>query len=392
MNKIVTGIDIGTYHVKVVIAEQSDDPRQMPRILGTGYAESRGIKQGYIISKDEVSRSVAAAVAQASRAARVPVRRAHVGIGGIGLDEAFSRGEVVVERGDSEVTDRDIPRAIAGSERGLPPQATLNRRVLHTIPLRFYVDGVRVMGGSPVGMKGQRVAVETLFITCLEHHVHDLVEAVERGGVEVEDIVASPLASSFVALTKMQQRVGCVLVDIGAETLGVLVFEDGKPISIKLFPIGGSDITNDLALALRISPEEAEELKRGAVIGATFPKKKIDDIIARRLMEMFKLVDTHLKKTGKSDLLPAGAILTGGGASIAAAQDVAKATLRLPCRVATLSDGNAAKMQLGDGIWAVAYGLTVWGMTSGGNIEHQEPGGMKDVFKGFWRWFKRFLP
>src|SRR3989344_2533659 len=116
MNKIVTGIDVGTYHVKVVIAEEADDKRQPPRILGTGYAESRGLKQGYIISIPEVSRSIAAAVAQASKAAQVKVKRAYVGIGGMGVEEYIARGETVVERGDSEITSRDTPRAIGASE------------------------------------------------------------------------------------------------------------------------------------------------------------------------------------------------------------------------------------------------------------------------------------
>src|SRR3989344_4082632 len=137
MQNIVTGIDIGPYHVKVVIAERTDVPSQPPRILGTGYAESRGLRQGYIVSVPEVSRSVSAAVSQASKAARVKVKRCYLSVGGVGLDEAFSRGETVVERGDSVITTRDLPRAIAASEASLPPAATLNRKILHTIPLRL---------------------------------------------------------------------------------------------------------------------------------------------------------------------------------------------------------------------------------------------------------------
>ncbi len=393
MNNIVTGIDIGSYQVKVVIAQQADDPRLPPTILGTGYAESRGLKHGYITSVGDVSRSVAAAVAQASKASRFKVKRAYVGVGGVGLEEAFARGEVVVERGDSQITDRDIPRAIAASEKSLASSATLNRKIIHTIPLRFMVDGVRVMGASPVGMKGMRISVESLFITCLERHVQDLVAAVEDAGIEVEDVVASPLAASFVAISKMQKRVGCVLANIGSETLSVIVFEDLIPISIKIFPTGGADITHDLALGLRISPEDAEQLKHGAVLGAPFPKKKIDDIVARRLSDMFKLVEAHLKKIGKDELLPAGVILTGGTSSIQTISDLAKAVLRLPSRIAPLSEGTTStQMQLKDGSWAVAYGLTIWGLTSGGDLEHHESAGLSDMFRNLWRWFKKFLP
>lgn len=392
MSKIVTGIDVGTHHVKVVIAEAADDPRQPPRILGTGYAESRGLKQGYIVSVQEVSRSIGAAVAQASKAARVKVKRAYLGLGGVGLDEAFARGDAMVERGNSEITDRDIPHAIAASEKTLAPSAHLNRKIIHTIPLQFSVDGVRVLGGSPVGMKGVRISVETLFITCLERHVSDLVAATEDAGIEVEDVVASPIAASFVALTKMQKRVGCVLANIGAETLSIVVFEDSRPISIKIFPVGASAITHDLALGLRIPPEDAEQLKQGAVLGAQFPKKKVDDLVSRRVSDMFKLVEAHLKKIGKDELLPAGIILTGGGSSLQTMADLAKAVLRLPSRTASLTDSAAAKTQLKDGSWAVAYGLTVWGLTQGGDIEIHEQSEFGDFIKNLWRWFKKFLP
>jgi len=391
MAKHVTGIDIGTYHVKVVIAEASDDPRMPPRILGTGYAESRGLRQGYIVSIPEVSRSIAAAVAQASKAAHVKVRRVYLGVGGIGVEEAFARGETVVERGDSEVTERDIPRVLKASEAGLAPAARQNRKIIHTIPLRFMVDGMKVLGKNPAGMKGARIAVETLFITCLERHVADLAAAVEEAGFEVEDVVASPIAASFVALSKMQKRVGCVLANIGSETLSIVVFEDSLPVSIKVFPVGASDITNDIALGLRISPEDAEQLKQGAVLGAPYPKRKVEDIIAKRVQDMFKLVEAHLKKIGKDELLPGGIILTGGGSAIQTVADLAKAVLRLPSRTAPYGEG-AQKMQLRDSSWAVAYGLTVWGFSEGGDLEVAEHSNFTDFFKNLWRWFKKFLP
>lgn len=392
MAKIVTGIDVGTYQVKVVIAEHSDNSREAPRILGTGYAESRGLKSGYIVSVPEIARSIAAATAQASRAARVKVKKAYLGLGGIGLEEVTGRGETVVERGDSEITERDIPRAIKNSESALPPAATLNRKIIHTIPLRYYVDGGRVLGRSPVGMKGQRLAVETLFITCLDRHVGDLVHAVEEAGIEVEDVVAAPLAASFVALSKMQKRVGCVLANIGSETLSIIVFEDAVPVSIKVFPVGSSDVTNDIALGLRISPEEAEQLKQGAVLGAPYPKRKIDDIVNRRVSDMFKLVEAHLKKIGKNELLPAGVILTGGGSAIQTVEQLAKAVLRLPSRTAALEGAAAERMQLRDSSWAVAYGLTIWGFSEGGDLEAGETSSIGDSLRSGLKWLKKFLP
>jgi cell division protein FtsA len=392
MQKIVTGIDVGTHQVKVVIAARPESPRDAPKILGTGYAESRGVRQGYVVSVPDVARSIAAAVAQASKAAQVKVKRAYVGVGGVGLDEAFARGEVVVERGDSEVTNRDIPRALSTAESALSPTATLNRKIIHTIPLRYTVDGMRVMGKSPIGMKGARLAVETLFITCLERHVHDLVAAVEEAGIEVEDVAASPLAASFVALNKMQKRVGCVLANIGSETLSIVVFEDSIPMSIRVFPVGGTDITNDLALGLRISPEEAEQLKQGAVLGSSFPKRKIDDLIGRRVSDMFKLIEAHLKKIGKNELLPAGIILTGGSSGVHTIAELAKAVLKLPSRHASLAEGSSSKVELKDATWAVAYGLTIWGFTQGNDIDNAPQSGIGDVLRLAGKWLKKFLP
>ncbi len=200
MSKIVTGIDVGTHHVKVVIAEAAEDPRQPPRILGTGYAESRGLKQGYIVSVPEVSRSIAAATNQASKAARVKVKRAYLGIGGVGLDEAFARGDAVVERGNSEVTDRDIPHAIAASEKTLAPASILNRKIIHTIPLQLSIDGVRVMGGSPAGMKGMRISVETLFTTSTE----SLSQTTVTNSTEVTE-VATEIAIDLLSKTWVSQ-------------------------------------------------------------------------------------------------------------------------------------------------------------------------------------------
>jgi cell division protein FtsA len=208
----------------------------------------------------------------------------------------------------------------------------------------------------------------------------------------VEDVAASPLAASFVALSKMQKRVGCVLANIGSETLSVIVFEDDIPVSMKVFPVGASDITHDLALGLRISPEEAEQLKQGAVLGSTFSKRKVEDVIGRRVSDMFKLVEAYLKKIGRSELLPAGVILTGGGSSVQTMSDLARAVLKIPSRHATITEGPGSQVKLQDGTWAVAYGLTIWGFTQGGDLEANGGGSFGDIFRGIWHWLRKFLP
>ena len=142
--------------------------------------------------------------------------------------------------------------------------------------------------------------------------------------------MASPLAGSLVMLSKAQKRAGCVLANIGAETVSIVVFENNTPVSLKVFPIGSSDITNDIALGLKIPLEEAEKIKRGGMSDAAYSKRKLDEIISSRLTDIFELIDAHLKKHNRDGLLPAGIIITGGGSSITSVQDLARAALRLP--------------------------------------------------------------
>lgn len=385
---IITGIDVGTYHVKVAVARvPKNEPRShRPEIIGTGLAESRGLKSGYIINEAEVSRSIKSALAQAEKNAGITIKRAHVAIGSIGLEEIYSHGEIIPTRADSDITQSDLEKVMQDSEERILDHIP-NRRILHSIPLRHIVDGAEVLGRAE-GLKGTKLEVDSLFITTYEQHVNDLITTIERLGVYVEDVIASPLAASFVMLSKAQKRAGCILTNIGAETTSIVVFEDSTPISLKIFPVGSNDITNDIALGLRIPLEDAEKIKRGAMTSATYSKKKLDDIIQERLKNIFLLIDSHLKKIKRDGLLPAGIILTGGGASVANATDTAKQTLELPARVATLDMGKSVKLR--DASWAVAYGLCMWGASD--TEEASAIGIVKHTRRNILSWLSQFLP
>lgn len=385
--RTITGIDVGTYQVKVVIARypKRGSSRSLPHILGTGYAESRGMRHGYILNEQDVAKSVRTAVAEAEKASGIPVKRAYLSVGGIGLDEIHSHGEVITSRADSEISSIDIEKAMADSEERILEKIP-NRKILHAVPLTFSVDDEKILG-RPEGVKGTKFQVESLFVTCFEQHVADLMSAVESLGIAVEDVMASPIAGSLVMLTKAQKRAGCVLANIGAETVSIVVFENGTPISLKVFPIGSTDITNDIALGLRVPLEDAEKLKRGHAAGVTYSKRKLDEIVSARLSDIFELIDAHLKKIKRDGLLPAGIIITGGGSGVATIQDLAKAALRLPSRVATLDPGTNGKIR--DASWAVAYGLCMWGAN-----EEEESGirMARATGSSIVRWFKQFLP
>lgn len=386
---ITTGIDIGTYQVKIIVAERNKDKeRELPRILGTGFAESKGLRHGYIINSGDIIRGIRHAVLQAEKSSGMRVKRAYLSIGGVGLEEIRSKGEVIITRADGSVTDLDVKKAYENSEEKIAPRIA-NRKVIHVVPLRFKIDGEVVLG-RPIGMRGSRLEIETLFITCLEQHLNDLIQAVEEAGIEVDDVMASPIAASLVTLSKTQKMAGCVLANIGSETVSIVVFEDNIPISLKVFPIGSTDITNDIALGLKVSLEEAEQIKKGAITSTEYPKKKLDEIVVARLSDIFELIDNHLKKIGKNGLLPAGIIITGGGSGIATIEDLAKAALKLPSKLATPRFGDQSKIK--DASWAVAYGLCIWGLTGD---EEEGPVGIalaQQTGGNILQWLKQFLP
>ncbi len=387
--RITTGIDVGTYEVRVVVSEYQEG-NSMPTIIGTGKAESKGLRHGYTINTSDVIRSVNLAVKQAEKSSGTRIKKAYVSIGGVGLSGINSQGSTMTSRADQEITDTDMEMAISSAEESIPKPLIQNRKIIYSIPIQWKVDGRPVLG-RVLGTKGVKLETKALFISCIEPHLDDLVLAIEEAGIKVIDVVASPIAASFVTLSKSQKIAGCVLANIGAETVSIVVFENNIPISLEVFPIGGSDITNDIALGLKISLEEAEVIKLGGVTATSYSKKKLEEIISARLGDIFDLIEVHLKKIGKSGLLPAGIIITGGSSSLGLIEDLARSYLRLPSRIASLNIGNG-KFQIQDSSWSVAYGLCIMG-----NLSDEEeiigfPKKGKDLLKNILSNLKQFLP
>jgi cell division protein FtsA len=330
-------------------------------------------------------------VAAAEAKAGLKVKKAFVGVGGIGLSAVSVTSSVVTSRADAEISDLDTTKLNEQSEADIPKTSIANRRIIYAIPLQYTIDGAPVLG-NPSGMTGNKLEQKTLFITCLDHHVTDLIAAVNEAGIEVEDIMASPIAGSFVNLSKAQKVAGCILVNIGAETVSIAVFENNIPTSLEVFPIGSTDITNDIALGLRVPLEEAEQIKIGAITGSSFPRKKLEEIIAARLSDIFELIEAHLKKIGRNGLLPAGIIITGGGSSLNSIDIMAKAVLKLPARIGSISaiDG---KSSFKDATWAVAYGLCIWGVHADEGPELDTSAEfIRRAWKAMKHWFSQFLP
>lgn len=384
-NNIIVGLDVGTAAVNTVVLGLEKGNRKTMRVLGAGKSQNQGMRRGYVADFDETVSAVRKSLREAERSAGVSIKRACISFGGIGLGAERSQAAVAVSRADREISEADVKRVISQSEANLSHFA--NKQILHTIPLNFFIDR-DLKTTKPAGLKGGKLEAEILFITCFNQHYDDLVRSVEAAGVGVEEVVASPLATSKAVLTKRQREAGSLLVDFGAGTVSLVVFEEGIPISLEAFPIGSSHITNDIALGFSIPLEEAEILKMS--FGSdNFSKKKLSEIINARLSDIFELIEGHLKKINRSALLPGGIILTGGGAGLANIAETAKNYLELPAAVAGLKDLAGADKLEGPG-WATSVGLCLWAVEEKDGLNNfPSPSKVKNSIL---RWLRSFLP
>lgn len=383
---IITGLDIGTSAIRLIVCEEDDGGALRP--LAQIKKESRGLKRGYVVNFEETVNNLKEAASEAERQAKIKVRDLILGIGGITLEAKVGEGQAAAARADLEITDADVERAVEASSNSLGEM--VNRRIIHHIPISFKLDGKKIPPpGRPEGLRGQRIEVKTLFIHCFSQHLDEMLRAVKKAGLQATDFVAGPLASAAVALTPTDKTAGSVLVNIGSQTTSVVVYEDSLPVSLQVLPIGSSDVTNDIALGLRVSLEEAEKMKLETESRLTI-KKKLDDIIEARLYEIFEAVEAHLKKISRAGLLPAGVVIVGGGARTENIERLAEDILKLPIRVFDPGADNRFRNQIRDAGWTVSYGLCL----SAVNREEDGLAGWSARKGGqtIFRWLKELWP
>lgn len=376
----IVGIDMGTHATRVVVSAMSESGN--PQLLGVGTAASRGLRSGYITNIQEASKSIRTAINDAQKNTGMQITEAILAIGGISLRAEHIATTVDITHHSGEVTEADINRALDVCEDILLSKHS-NVRVIHRIPLKYKLDGQMCLG-KPVGLVGKKLSLKGIFLTALEHHIEDLITAAHDAGIAVVDVAAAPLVASVPVLSYNDRKAGAALLDIGSETSSLVVFDDGYPISMEIFPIGSSDITNDLALGFQISLDDAESLKKGTLqpsVARKYAKSRVDDIVAARLADISDLVERHLASIKKNHLLPAGVVITGGGASIEILPDIMKKNLRLPIRVAADVITQQSKQKTFDASWYVAYGLCAWAMGDG-NVRLSQPSALMGVLKG----------
>jgi cell division protein FtsA len=351
--QLTIGIDIGTSMTRVVACTE-DGSNALPKIAASSSVETRGMRHGYITSREEVALGLKKAVQEVEKEIGARVKNAAIAIGGVGITSEYALGMSVATRADGIIGKFDIDKAIQDAESRIDLK---NKAILHAFPITFKVDG-QELPTRPEGITGSKLEVKVLFVTCFQQHLDDLLAVSHDLGIRITGFTATPIATQKLLLTDLQRNFGCTLIDIGAETVSVSVFENNTLTSLFVFAIGSLDITKDIALGLRVTPEEAESIKMGTVSFQSGSKKKLDEIIEARLSDIFELIDKYLKKIGRSGLLPAGAIIIGGGSRMQLVESVAKNMLRIPVKVAHV-DFPGTKGPIKDNRLLVAYSIAV---------------------------------
>jgi cell division protein FtsA len=409
---IISGIDIGNFQVKVVMARINGDNLK-PEIIGAGSSFSNGLRRGMVVDMEETIQNVHSAVQRAEAMAGTSIKRAYLAVNGMHINTQTSRGVIAVSRADNEISQNDIDRVIkAASVVSLPP----NREIIHVIPKNFIVDGTEYVK-NPLGMKGVRLEADVTIIDGLSPYLRNLAKCVNENGIEVTGLVYAPLASSMAVLDKNQKEYGVVSIDFGGGTSSMSIFEEADLLHSSILPIGSRHITNDLAVLLRTSMDVAERIKleygstsdaedmrkRGdidlsSMIGEDnfmISKKQLIKVIDARVHELFDIVAAELKKVSKSGLLPAGVVLSGGGVYLPGIVSLAKEKLRLPVRIARSVHFEGMADIVDDPSYSVAMGVVLWGMNDevGGFMgRSSSSSGGDDQLKKFANWIKNFLP
>jgi len=386
-DRIVVGLDIGTTKVCAIVA--SIDAQDRIHILGVGKAPSDGLNRGVVINIDKTVNAIQSAVEQAQLSSGIEVNSVNVGIAGDHIRSMRSKGVITINNRDNEITVDDVERLLEDCQRIMLPT---DQQIIHVIPQEFVVDGQDGII-DPVGMSGMRMEAEVHIITGLVSAAKNIYRCVERAGYQVADIILEPLASSYAVLDEEEKEAGVVLVDVGGGTTDVAIFRDNTIRHTAVIAIAGKKVTDDIRVGLSVLDDQAEKLKRKhgeayinlieedeaiTVPGiAGRPPKEITKsilgkIIQARMEEIMEIVAIEIKRSGYSDSLSAGVVITGGGSLITNVCPLANEVLGMDAKIGTprgLSGGLIEEVD--NPIYATGVGLVMHAIKTGGGGQNQ---------------------
>lgn len=375
-SRYAVGIDVGTKNVRCVIG-YIDADGDAPKIVGVGTAPNSGMRKGTVTNLAGPAEAIDTALGAAERMSGHQVKTAVLSVNGSHLTSTKADGMITVGTTDNEVTPGDIVRLEDMATTGKIAQ---NREILEIVAHSYRLDGQDNIK-DPIGMTGTRLEIKANVVSGLLPHITNLQKLAEMAKVEVSSVVPAVLASAQAVLTENQRENGVAVLDIGAATTGVAVFEEGDLQYLSVIPLGGQNVTNDLAIGLRTDPEIAESVKLaharfgGKKLGKvetkhekktySFEQSEIDEIVGARYEEIFEAVAKELKKAGRAGKLPSGAVLTGGGANTKGLVDFTKEQLGVAARLGKPSEYGGASNEIKGPEFSAAAGLMLIDVASG---------------------------
>jgi len=374
--RVVAGLDVGTSKIAVVIGEIADGNRLL--VVGAGLSPCKGFRQGVVINFEEAVQSIRRAVQEAQLTAGVELEGVYLGIAGDQIHSVNSRGVVVVAGANREITAEDKDRVLQAARTiALPAE----RKVIHVLPQEYIVDnqtGIK----DPVGLSGVRLEAEVHIVTCAAALAQNLLRAVEEAGLRSNALVLEPLASSHAVLESDEKKLGSVLIDIGGGTTDIAMFYGDTIRHTAMVPLGGQNVTNDIAIGLKTSIDDAEEIKKQhgcahidlvsrnesfstASFGGRGPKEVsrgvLTSIVQPRMEEIFSLVLKEIKRSEYDNKMDAGVVLTGGGSLLQGSVELAEAVFRLPVRLGVPKGFGGLTESVSGPLYATGIGLVLFG-------------------------------
>jgi len=401
--RIISAIDVGTTKICTAIAEVNETGNT--QVVGVGIAPSKGLHKGLVVNIDDAKEAIRESVRKAEQACNYKVESAYVGVTGRHVNSVNNRGVVSITRNDRLVRSEDLKRVLSSAQSFKVPN---DRKMLHVIPRNYSVDGQTGVK-NPVGMYGFRLDVETHVITAAATSVQNLVKCIRGIGVDVEDLILEPLASSEAVLTSDEKQVGVILADIGGGTTDVCVFKDGSIWHTAILPVAGYQLTRDVAIGLGLPFDVAEEMKKryGSVMpvydskadsqspisedGHGVSYQDLCEIIRARVDEIVRLILLEMPRSEYETIVPAGLVLTGGSSNLSGIETLGRDILKLPVRVGVPSNVYGITDALRDPAYATSVGLLLWGAKNQGKRRWNGGGffgRVKTLFSQFARVFR----
>ena len=368
-SRYAVGIDVGTTTVRCVVGH-IDPTSGTPTIVGVGYAPNSGMRKGTVVNLNGPAHAIDQALGEAERMSGHEVNDATISINGAHVLSTKADGMIAVGIAGHEITEEDLARIEEVATTGKVPA---NREIIEVVPFSYTLDGQGNIK-DPLGMSGTRLEINANVVSAMGPYVTNLRKAAEMATVVANATIPSVMAAAKSVLTESQIESGVAVVDMGGSTTGVAVFEEGDLQYVGVVPMGGVNITNDLAIGLKTDPEIAEQVKLQHAVAVarnnsegvsikhgdeilSFTTKDIDEIVEARLEEIFELVNKELKKAGRAGQLPSGVVLTGGTANMKQIAEAAREQLGVAARVGKAAGFGGVADNIDKPDYASALGL-----------------------------------